>query len=306
MKKKLCIYCPVYNEEKVLPIFIEHLEKVIKKIEDKYYVEIVFTDNNSTDNSLKIIKNYAENKNNIFYFSLSKNFGYQASLEITIKNIKGDLFIEIDVDGEDPPELILKFLEKYEEGFDIVYGKRVDRHEGKVLKFLRKYYYKSLKLLSDDPINLDMAEFSLFTDEVRRAVIQDKNTKPFIRSNISRVGYKTTGIEFKREKRYGGESYYKSLYQIFEFAFSGILTSSTLFLRIPLYIFPVWFILSTFLFFMNIQTGIEVYFNYLIFIFLIYISFTISFMAIYVARIYKNGLNRPNAFINELNSKRQT
>jgi glycosyltransferase involved in cell wall biosynthesis len=305
MKKKLCIYCPVYNEEKVLPIFIEHLEKVINKIKDKYYVEIVFTDNNSTDNSLKIIKNYAENKNNIFYFSLSKNFGYQASLEITIKNIKGDLFIEIDVDGEDPPELILKFLEKYEEGFDIVYGKRVDRHEGKVLKFLRKYYYKSLKLLSDDPINLDMAEFSLFTDEVRRAIIQDKNTKPFIRSNISRVGYKTTGIEFKREKRYGGESYYKSLFQIFEFAFSGILTSSTLFLRIPLYIFPAWFILSSFLFFMNILTGIEVYFKYLIFIFLIYISFTISFMAIYVARIYKNGLNRPNAFINELNSKRQ-
>ena len=69
-----------------------------------------------------------------------------------------------------------------------------------------------------------------YSHEVRgMPIISDKNTKPFIRSNISRVGYKTTGIEFKREKRYGGETYYKSLFKIFEFAFSGILTSSTFF-----------------------------------------------------------------------------
>jgi dolichol-phosphate mannosyltransferase len=305
MKKKLTIFCPCYNEEKVLPIFIQKLELIINKITNIYDVNVVFTDNCSSDRSLEIIKEYSNSKGYVYYNLLSKNFGYQASLEITIKNMRGDLFIQIDVDGEDPPEMIPKFLEKYEEGYEIVYGKRINRHEGKFLKFTRKFYYRLLKIVSDDPIKLDMAEFSLFTDEVRKAIIQDKNTKPFIRSNISRVGYRITGIEYKREKRYAGESYYTNLFQMFVFGFSGILTSSTLFLRLPLYFFPIWLILSCFLFFMNLETESEIYLKYLIFIFLIYISFTFSFIGIYTARIYKNGLNRPNAFINEKKSKRQ-
>jgi dolichol-phosphate mannosyltransferase len=143
MKKKLCIFCPVYNEEKVLPIFIEKLEAVIKQIEHSYKINVIFTDNCSTDSSLKIIDNYSSKKDYVYFFSLTKNFGYQASLEITIKNIIGDIFIEIDVDGEDPPELIPEFLKKYENGYEIVYGKRVYRHEGFLLKFLKKCIYES-------------------------------------------------------------------------------------------------------------------------------------------------------------------
>ena len=202
MKKKLSIFCPVYNEQEVLPIFIEKLETIIEKISDKYEVNVIFTDNCSTDKSLNIIRKYANNNDYVYFFCLSKNFGYQASLEVTIKNIIGDIFVQIDVDGEDPPELILEFIKKYEEGYDIVYGKRVDRHEGYILKSLRKYYYKILKTISDDTIKLDMAEFSLFTNEVREAIISENNSKPFIRSNISRVGYNITGIDYKRNKRY--------------------------------------------------------------------------------------------------------
>ena len=305
MKKKLSIFCPVYNEQEVLPIFIEKLETIIEKISDKYEVNVIFTDNCSTDKSLNIIRKYANNNDYVYFFCLSKNFGYQASLEVTIKNIIGDIFVQIDVDGEDPPELILEFIKKYEEGYDIVYGKRVDRHEGYILKSLRKYYYKILKTISDDTIKLDMAEFSLFTNEVREAIISENNSKPFIRSNISRVGYNITGIDYKRNKRYAGETYYKNFFKILAFAISGVLTSSTFFLRLPLYIFPLWIIISVILFMLNITTEKDIYFKYLIFIFTIYSSLTLSFVGIYIARIYKNSLGRPNAFINKNKSKFQ-
>lgn len=305
MKKKLSIFCPVYNEQEVLPIFIEKLEYVVEKIFNNYEVNIIFTDNCSTDNSLEIIKEYSNKKDYVFFLGLSKNFGYQASLEVTIKNIIGDIFIEIDVDGEDPPELILEFLKKYEQGYDIVYGKRMDRHEGNFLKFLRKYYYKILKTISDDTIKLNMAEFTLFTNEVREAIISENNSKPFIRSNISRVGYNIASIEYKRNKRYGGETNYKNFFKILEFGISGILTSSTFFLRLPLYTFPIWIIISAVLFVQNIMTEKEIYFKSLVFIFIIYSSLSLSFIGVYIARIYKNGLNRPNAFISKQKSKFQ-
>ena len=132
--KKLVIICPVYNEEEVIPIFIEEIKKIEEKISEKYSLDLVFSNNASTDKTLKILEENSIKYKNIYYLTLSKNFGYQKSLNFSLKNTNGDLYVIIDADGEDPPSIILNFLEKYEQGNDIVYGLRENRPENFVIK----------------------------------------------------------------------------------------------------------------------------------------------------------------------------
>ena len=127
--KKLVIICPVFNEEVAIPLFIEEIQKIENKITEKYSLDLVFSNNASTDKTLKILEDYSKKYNNIYYLTLSKNFGYQKSLNFSLKNTNGDLYVIIDADGEDPPSMILEFLKKHEQGNDIAYGLRENRPE---------------------------------------------------------------------------------------------------------------------------------------------------------------------------------
>ena len=153
--KKLVIICPVFNEEISIPLFIDEIKKIENKTSNKYELDLVFSNNASNDKTLNILKDYSKKYNNIYYLTLSKNFGYQNSINFALKNTKGDLYVIIDSDGEDPPSMIVDFLNKYEEGCDIVYGKRENRPEGFLLKKMRNLFYRILKFSSDDEIILN-------------------------------------------------------------------------------------------------------------------------------------------------------
>ena len=295
--KKLAIIVPVYNEEEVIDKFCKILFQELGKLDKKkYQPHVFFINNNSKDQSLsKLIKIY-KTTDNCSVLSLSRNFGYQNSLYYSLKKINADLYIFIDVDCEDPPHLISDFIDKFEIGYDVVYGKRVDRHENFLIKMLRNVFYRVAKYFADDEIILYMAEFSLFTREVRDAVINEINSFPFIRTSIARVGFSKFGIPYKRDKRIAGKTNY-NLISMFIFAIAGILTSSTLLLRFPIYIFPIILIL----FILNIFTEL-VSASSVILILLLFIFFTLSVLALYIARIYKNQFNRPNAFLSNKNS----
>ena len=300
--KKIAIICPLYNEEKSLLIFIEEIKKVEKKISDKYELDIVFSNNASTDRTLSMLEELSNKYKNIYYYTLSKNFGYQNSLSFALKNTTGDLFIIIDSDGEDPPSMILDFLKKYEEGNDIVYGERVNRPEGFIIKKMRNLFYRVLKFFSDDEIILNMAEFSLFTNEVKEHLIEENSSFPFLRSAISRVGFDLKAIPYSRNERFAGKSNY-NFYTMLKFAVAGILASTTLPLRFPIYFFPFWLGISTFL--LLGSTNNELLWKYFIFFSIIYLVLILSFISIYLARIYKNGLMRANAYLVGKKSKVQ-
>jgi dolichol-phosphate mannosyltransferase len=300
--KKIAIICPLYNEEKSLPIFIEEIKKVEKKISDNYELDIVFSNNASTDRTLSMLEELSNKYKNIYYYTLSKNFGYQNSLSFALKNTTGDLFIIIDSDGEDPPSMILDFLKKYEEGNDIVYGERVNRPEGFIIKKMRNLFYRVLKFFSDDEIILNMAEFSLFTNEVKEHLIEENSSFPFLRSAISRVGFDLKAIPYSRNERFAGKSNY-NFYSMLKFAVAGILASTTLPLRFPIYFFPFWLGISTFLLLGSINN--ELLWKYFIFFSIIYLVLILSFISIYLARIYKNGLMRANAYLVGKKSKVQ-
>src|SRR3954462_3774281 len=205
--KLLTILSPVYNEEEAIPLFWGRLRPVLVKLSRDYKVDLVFLNNASTDGTLQEIERVREEWPQAYVITMSRNVGYHASLECGLRNTKGDVFVPIDVDCEDPPEMILEFVDRHRQGHDIVYGERVDREEPKTLKGARKLFYRLLHAVSDDEIILDMAEFSLFTREVRDAVLNENSSYPFLRAAIGRVGFRRAAIPFKRQKRIAGRTH---------------------------------------------------------------------------------------------------
>jgi glycosyltransferase involved in cell wall biosynthesis len=295
--KKITILCPVYNEEHCLPIFCSRVNSIIQTYNDKYIFELLFSNNCSTDNSLEIISNLKTNYNYINYITLSRNFGYQASLIAGLNCALGDYVIIIDADCEDPPEMISKFLAKMEEGYDVVYGRRINRPESYLLRTLRKLFYWILKSTADASVNLYMAEFSLISNKVRNEIIKSNNSFPFIRAEISYIGFKQTGINYTREKRVAGKTNYNFV-KMTLFAIAGILSSSTFLLRLIAYLFP--FILSVNLIIFLIPEYIS--FNFLLIFNIVYLNFVFFVFSLYLARIYKNILNRSIFIIDQKKS----
>jgi dolichol-phosphate mannosyltransferase len=298
---RLTVICPVHNEEKTVPLFVPRMDAVIKRLASDYKVEVVFTNNASTDSTLETIFALRKQYPWIHVISLSKNGGYHKSLECGIRHAQGDIFAFIDVDCEDPPEMLEDFIKYYEQGFDVVYGKRENRQEPAAINALRKLFYRVLRALADHEIFLDMAEFSLFSGEVRRAIIQDRSAFPFFRAAIARVGFRSKAIPYTRSERIAGESHY-NLISMTRFAIDGILASSTLPLRLPVFVLPYWLVGLVLLAFWSalapnpwISALQSVWSSG-------YIGISLAFASFYVARIYKNSLGRPNFFVDTRNS----
>jgi len=297
----LAIVCPVYNEDTVIPLFFGRLSPVMTALAARYLIRLVFLNNASTDRTREKIDDIRRQWPETYVLSMSRNVGYQASVECGLRNIEADLFVIIDVDCEDPPEMIAQFIETHEQGFDIVYGERVDRPEPQLIKSSRKFFYRLLQKIADEEIILDMAEFSLFTGEVRDAIIDDRSSFPFIRASIGRVGFRRAAIPFTRQRRIAGTTHY-NLLGMSIFAIAGLLSASTLLLRLPVYILPFWILA---LFGLG-AWAIAAHSAWIALASLIvsasYVGATIAFIALYVARAYKNGLQRPNAVIDRKRS----
>ena len=296
MIKELAVLIPVFNEENTLEIIYKRIKDSLLTEGHKYYIKICFLNNCSTDKTLDVLKKIAKNDPSVFYITYSKNIGYQASILGGLINIDAQIYAIIDGDGEDPPEILPKFIEKYEEGYKFVYGVRMKRKESSSMILMRKLYYRIMKYVADSDFILDMAEFSLFDVLLRNAVISQKNSFPFIRSELAYVGYKRIGIEYDRERRISGMTNY-NIISLLKFAIGGFLTTSTFALRLPLYVLPLFMLLGLLGFF-NI---IELKFIFLII--LIYLCGVISVISLYLARVYKNQIQRQLFFVNHESSK---
>lgn len=296
IKSKITIICPVYNEGVAIPLFFDRIKPVEEILSETYDVDLLFCNNASSDGTQQAIEDIRNRYQNVYEISLSCNVGYQRSIECGLRNAKGDVFVIIDVDCEDPPEMITEFVTKYEDGYDIVYGERIDREEATWLKSLRKLFYRIMRSVADENIILDMAEFSLMTAEVRDAIAKDGSSFPFIRASIGRIGFNAIGIPYKRGTRIAGETHY-NIVGMTIFAIAGILSSSTLLLRLPIYLLPFWCVSVVILAVKIVQSPQPWMFPTLFTISALYVGASIAFIGIYLARVYKNSLGRPNYII---------
>lgn len=292
-RERLTIVCPVYNEEAVVPLFFARALPVIETLARTYDVELLFLNNASADGTYDEIVKLRAQYDFVYVITLSANVGYQRSLECGLRNARGAIITFIDVDCEDPPEMLLDFVRYHQDGYDIVYGERVDREEARSIKVLRKWFYHIVQSLADEDIILYMAEFSLMTAEVRDAIVVDQNSFPFIRASIARLGFRRIGLPYKRQRRIAGKTNY-NLIGMTIFATAGILSSTTLPLRLPLYSLPGWLLLTAVFGAAQILTGSPWWLLVNVLCACTFLGFTAAFTALYVARSYKNGLGRPN------------
>ena len=147
-RKLVTIVCPVFNEELAVPLFYERLVKAVVSVEDRVRFEILFVNNRSTDGTEAQVMALREKDPRVQLLTMSRNYGYQASISAGMRHASGEASVNIDVDCEDPPEMIPKFIERWLAGADIAYGIRARREEFVLMHWARKLFYRVTKQVS--------------------------------------------------------------------------------------------------------------------------------------------------------------
>lgn len=226
---KVSVIIPVFNEEGCLPIVAERVLKVLSSYFD---YDLLFIDDGSKDNSLSILKNLHSGNPKINFLSFSRNFGHQNALRAGIKHATGDCIVSLDGDLQHPPELIPQLIDKWNEGYDIVYTIRKDDEKISLYKkTTAKLFYKMMNAISDINFEQGEADFRLL-DKVAATELNKLNENAiFFRGIIKWLGFKQVGIEYKPDVRIWGKTKY-SRKKMFALAISGITGFSTKPLRI--------------------------------------------------------------------------
>lgn len=234
MNPKYSLVIPVYNEETTLPELYRRLRTVIDELGEP--VEIILVNDGSRDRTLSLLRELHEKDPRVCYLSLARNFGHQIAVTAGLNFVRGQAVIVLDADLQDPPELVPRLLEKWKEGYQVVYAQRLRRHQESWFKRLPAYlFYRLLQRLADIEIPLDTGDFCLMD----RRVVDVLNAMPernrYIRGLRSWVGLQQTSIRYERDPRFAGEVKYtfrKSL----SLAGNGLVSFSRLPLRLSTYI----------------------------------------------------------------------
>ncbi len=223
---KLSIVVPVYNEENGIDPFLARTEKVVEDLDCDY--EIIFSLDPSTDKTYEVIKENMKRNHHIKLITMSRRFRQAAATMAGVLNCTGDICVVIDVDLQDPPEVITDLVEKWKEGYDVVYAQRIDRQgETKIRKLIDLTAYRVINFLSDVEIPVDTADFRLINRRVIEEIRKMPETNMFFRGMVSYVGFKQTAVRYHREAREADVSKYNRLWGEFRMGFHGIFCFSS-------------------------------------------------------------------------------
>ena len=221
---KYSIVVPVFNEELVVAESYKRLKKVMDGLKEPY--EIVFVNDGSRDKTALMVGKICEADKNIRFIDFSRNFGHQTAVTAGMDYAEGEAIIVIDADLQDPPEFIPKMIEKWKEGYDVVYGRRSERKGDTFFKKVTAaMFYRFLRKMTDVDMPVDAGDFRLIDRKVCEALKLVNERNRYIRGLISWLGFKQIGLEFSRDKRFAGETKYP-LKKMIKFAFDAITSFS--------------------------------------------------------------------------------
>lgn len=227
------IVIPCYNEEEVILETYHRLRDLATR-ESGYKFEFIFVDDGSKDGTLSLLRRIAANDNRTKVVVFSRNFGHQLAVTAGLDEAIGDAVVVIDADLQDPPYVITKMLAKWNEGYNVVYGVRMERKGESGFKRLTAHlFYRLLNALSDIPIPLDTGDFRLVDKSVVSALRTMDERDRFIRGMVSWVGFKQYALGYQREQRFAGTTKYP-LRKMLRFASDGVVSFSTKPLRIAM------------------------------------------------------------------------
>jgi polyisoprenyl-phosphate glycosyltransferase len=229
----LSLVVPVLNEQEAIPIFIKSIAEVFDGLDLGY--EIVFVDDGSTDATAEVVRDYAARDATVRLVRLSRNFGKEAALTAGLDACRGAAVIPMDVDMQDPPALIPEFVRLWREGYDVVYGQRVDRNSDTVAKKRSAgMFYRVFNSVSAQRIEPNVGDFRLMSREVVEATLQLRERNRFMKGIFAWVGYRAIAVPYSRPARSAGETKF-NYWRLWNLALDGLTSFSTVPLRIWTY-----------------------------------------------------------------------
>lgn len=303
--KKYSIIVPLYNEELVIEETYKRLTKVMSTTEEEY--EIIFVNDGSRDKTYELAKKLVETDPNVCLINFSRNFGHQIAISAGMDNARGQAIVVIDADLQDPPEVILEMIQKWKQGYDVVYGKRSIREgETAFKKVTAKLFYRFLSALTSIDIPNDTGDFRLIDRKVCDAMKNIKEKNRYIRGLISWLGFKQTDVTYVRKERFAGTTKYP-FKKMLRFSLDAITSFSDKPLKLAGYMgYTLSFASFVYLLYVVIRklvvndfnsgwassVAISLFFNGIILI-------VLGIMGEYIGRIYDECKNRPLYVIEE-------
>lgn len=234
MSELLSVVVPVYNEAAVLPQFYRQVEKVMRAIGSPY--ELVFVDDGSVDDTASVLAGLRAGDQSVAVIALSRNFGKEIALSAGLDHARGDAVIIIDADLQDPPDLIDEFVRAWREGYDVVYGQRLDRRgDSRVKVWSARWFYRIINYLSDVEIPRDVGDFRLLSRRAVEALRSLPERRRYMKGLYAWIGFPQKAVPFVRQPRAAGASKW-SYWRLWNFALEGITSFSDVPLRVATYL----------------------------------------------------------------------
>ncbi len=298
--QKISFVVPVYNEAENISLLYSKIIDLMVKVKGEW--ELIFINDGSNDNTLAILKKYSSKDKRIKYLNLSRNFGHQAALTAGLDHVADDVMavISLDCDLQDPPEVIEKMINKWQEGYDIIYARRKNRHDLFIKKYTAILYYKVLDKFSEVNIPRNVGDFRLIDKKVLEHLKGMREKARYLRGMVAWLGFKYTFVDFDRPKRIHGNTGY-TVQKMSKLAMDGLLNFSFLPLKIGLLLGILSITLGVFItlymcvdvFFYNIYYPLYKWLVVFLFMFMGFQFMLIWILGEYIARIYDESKQRP-------------
>ncbi len=310
---KISLVVPVFNEEEAIPVFYEAVQNLKASSLGESKVELIFVDDGSSDQTYNILEALSEKDEQVVFVSFSRNFGKEPALFAGLEYSTGDVVIPIDVDLQDPLEIIPEMIVKYQAGAQVVLGKRADRSsDGFFKKKTAEYFYKIHNKMAKPKIEENVGDFRLMSRVVVDEILKLNETQLFMKGLLSWVGFKTEIVEYTREQRVVGKTKFNG-FKLWNLALEGITSFSTAPLKLWAYLGAIISLVSFFYaFIIVIQKffyGISVSGYASIMISILFLGgiqlIGIGVLGEYLGRVYMESKRRPKYVIQKTNIKKK-
>lgn len=292
--KLISIVLPVYNEHEILPTTIQTLEDFVAGQPQDY--ELIFVDDGSRDYSATIVEHARLKYHNLKLVQFSRNFGHQIAITAGIRYASGDAIVVMDADLQDPPEVIPAMIKQWQAGYQVVYGKRLQRDgETWFKKISAHWFYRILAKLTTIQIPIDTGDFRLIDRQVAETLKKVNEDDPYVRGLVSWVGFRQTAVEYERHERLAGKSKYP-FKKMIKLAFDGITSFSAVPLKFATWLSAILISFGILLGLISLIVGQATNITLLVFMMCLcsgVILLTIGILGVYLSRIFAASRQRP-------------
>lgn len=226
----ISIIVPSYNEQETLPLFYKEISRVAKDfLEQNVNLEIIFVDDGSKDQTLNIMKEYANKDGRVRYISFSRNFGKEAAIYAGLKEVRGNYVVIMDADLQDPPDLLREMYQLIKDDeYDSVATRRVSRKGEPVIRsFFARMFYKIMNKMSEVDIVDGARDYRMMNKKMADAVLTLEEYNRFTKGIFGWIGFRTKWLEYENKERAAGETKW-SFWKLFKYSIDGIVGFSTI------------------------------------------------------------------------------